>query len=113
MTVPLYEWFCSVCQSSKVEMIPLSEVGDGKGQRHPMDEKPLCPQKHGPMTPLLGGKPGIKAFFPLAYADERYQDTLAAEERDEKRPVVERYNEAQERKRGEARIRRDGPKAFV
>ena len=108
---PLFEWQCESCGASKAETVPLSEVGDGK--RHPMDEKPPCPRGHGLMTPLLGGRPHISQHFPLWDAGEKYAAQVESEDSHPQEPSFDRYEEAQERKRGEERIRRDGAKVIV
>ena len=112
--MPVYEWVCYECGASKTETIPVSEIGDGPGQRHPMGECFPCPKcQHKQMRPVIGGKLGIKMDFPLAFCDEKYALQIEQDAKDEQRSPVERYEEAGERRRGEARIRREGRRIFA
>jgi len=51
--------------------------------------------------------------FPLHDAGDRYQDSLAAEAEEKKRPLVERYEEAQAQKKWRARQARGDGKVVV
>ena len=105
---------CYECGASKTETLSVSEIGDEPGQRHPMAECFPCPKcKHKQMQPVMGGKLHISQDFPLWNAGERYGCQVEQDAKDEQRDPVDRYQEAAEQRRGEARIKREGPKVRV
>ena len=111
--MPQYQWDCvqPSCGGRISQFISLAEIE--ARDLHPSAMKPSCPKCGNPTTYNWGGKLKIDMDFPLWDAGERYAAQVEHDEAHPEVPSYDRYQEAQERKQGERRIRREGAKIFV
>ena len=104
--MPIFGWRCVTCGTVRDEFIPLAEVDARRPDT--MVVTCDCGAKMEYQWPM---NRAVSLDFPLHDAPERYQRDMETNEREEQRPIYERYAEGEERKawdrkrdRGEGRI---------